>query len=54
MSALRVRPAGDRAALIEVADPAAEHGSPAAESELPQLVDVVPGHCTVLATWSER
>lgn len=52
MSELRVRPAGDRAALLEVADPAAAaRVAVLLRATFPQLVDVVPGHCTVLATW---
>ncbi len=54
MSAPIVRPAGDRAALIEVADSGlAITIADRLRAELPQLIDVVPGHCTVLATWSE-
>jgi KipI family sensor histidine kinase inhibitor len=54
MSAPTVRAAGDRAALIEVADTAtARRVADRLRAELPQLIDVVPGHCTVLATWSD-
>jgi KipI family sensor histidine kinase inhibitor len=48
-----VRPAGDRAALLEVADvSAAARVARRLRADCPQLVDVVPGHCTVLATWA--
>ena len=54
MSAPTIRPAGDRAALIEVADTAtARTVADRLRAELTQLIDVVPGHCTVLATWSD-
>ena len=49
-----VRPAGDRAALVEVPDNAAAvRLAQLLRTECEQLVDVVPGHCTVLATWTD-
>jgi len=49
------RPAGDHAVLLEVADPgAAARVADRLRTECPGLVDVVPGHCTVLATWLDR
>ena len=48
-----VRPAGDRAALVEVPDNAAAvRLAQLLRRECAQVVDVVPGHCTVLATWT--
>jgi KipI family sensor histidine kinase inhibitor len=53
MTELGVRPAGDRAVLFEVADPAAAASvAEQLRAECAELVDVVPGHCTVLATWA--
>jgi KipI family sensor histidine kinase inhibitor len=53
MSEVVLRPAGDRAVLIEVADPAAAAAvARRLRAECVSLVDVVPGHCTVLATWA--
>lgn len=53
MSELRIRPAGDRAVLLELPDSAAAATvAVALRTSFPQLVDVVPGHRTVLATWS--
>ena len=41
-----------RGARLEVADPAAAaRVAVLLRATFPQLVDVVPGHCTVLATW---
>ena len=55
MTELVVRPAGDRAVLLEVADPvAAANVASLLRAECPELVDVVPGHHTVLATWADR
>lgn len=55
MTNLVARPAGDRAVLLEVADPAAAaRVSDRLRAECGGLVDIVPGHCTVLATWIER
>jgi KipI family sensor histidine kinase inhibitor len=54
MSEVVLRPAGDRAVLIEVADPvAAATVARRLRAECAALVDVVPGHCTVLATWAD-
>jgi KipI family sensor histidine kinase inhibitor len=50
---LSVRPAGDRGALIELADNAAAVRVARALTRLPELVDVVPGHRTVLVTWAD-
>jgi KipI family sensor histidine kinase inhibitor len=47
-----VRPAGDRAALIELPDGAAALRLARALAGRSDLVDVVPGHCTVLVTWA--
>ena len=47
-----VRPAGDRALLLELADnDAAVRLAVRLRAERPDLVDVVPGHRTVLVTW---
>jgi KipI family sensor histidine kinase inhibitor len=54
MSEVVLRPAGDRAVLIDVADPAAAATvARRLRAECALLVDVVPGHCTVLATWAD-
>jgi KipI family sensor histidine kinase inhibitor len=53
MSAVELRPVGDRALLLELADNAAAVRVAARlRAERPDLVDVVPGHRTVLVTWS--
>jgi KipI family sensor histidine kinase inhibitor len=53
VSELVLRPAGDRAVLIEVPDTAAAARVAAKlRAECPNLVDVVPAHNTVLATWT--
>ncbi len=46
-----VRPAGDRGALIDVADNATAVNVARALAGRADLVDVVPGHRTVLVTW---
>jgi KipI family sensor histidine kinase inhibitor len=46
-----IRPAGDRGALIDVADSAAAISLAQALAGRADLVDVVPGHRTVLVTW---
>ena len=52
MSAVELRPAGDRALLLELADnDAAVRVAARLRAERPDLVDVVPGHRTVLVTW---
>jgi KipI family sensor histidine kinase inhibitor len=52
MSGVAVRPAGDRAVLMELADNAAAlRVAERLRAERPELVDVVPGHRTVLVTW---
>ncbi|HZQ16344.1 MAG TPA: 5-oxoprolinase subunit PxpB [Gaiellaceae bacterium] len=48
---MRVRPAGDRAVLFEVADNAEAVHLARALRARGDLVDVVPGHRTVLAVW---
>jgi len=49
---IQIRPAGDRAAIVEVPDNAAAvRLAELLRSECGGLVDVVPGHCTVLASW---
>jgi KipI family sensor histidine kinase inhibitor len=54
MTEIVVRPAGDRAVLIEVPDTAAAaRVAVRLRAGCPALVDVVPGHRTVLATWHE-
>ena len=47
-----VRHAGDRGALIELPDSAAAVRLTRALAGRSDLVDVVPGHCTVLVTWA--
>jgi len=47
-----VRPAGDRGALIELPDNAAAVRVARALAVRADLVDVVPGHRTVLVTWA--
>lgn len=55
MTGVVLRPAGDRAALLEVADVlGAARVAERLRAECPQLIDVVPGHCTVLATWGDE
>ncbi len=52
MTGIVLRPAGDRAVLIDVADTAAAaRVASRLRAVCPSLVDVVPGHRTVLATW---
>jgi KipI family sensor histidine kinase inhibitor len=53
MSAIELRPAGDRALLLQLADNAAAVRVAARlRAERPDLVDIVPGHRTVLVTWA--
>jgi KipI family sensor histidine kinase inhibitor len=53
MTELVLRPAGDRAVLIDVGDTAAAaRVASRLRIACPGLIDVVPGHCTVLATWA--
>jgi KipI family sensor histidine kinase inhibitor len=48
-----IRPAGDRAVLLELADNAeAVRVATRVRAELDGVVDVVPGHRTVLVTWA--
>ena len=47
-----IRAAGDRGALIEVPDSAAAVRLAGALAGRPEIVDVVPGHRTVLVTWA--
>jgi KipI family sensor histidine kinase inhibitor len=55
VSGVVLRPAGDRAMLLEVSGVgAAARVAESLRAECPQLVDVVPGHCTVLATWDDE
>ena len=49
---MNVRPAGDRAALIELADNAAAVALARSLSGRSGVVDVVPGHRTVLVVWA--
>jgi KipI family sensor histidine kinase inhibitor len=52
MSEIRVLRAGEQAALLELPDNAAAvRVARRLRAECPRLVDVVPGHVTVLATW---
>jgi KipI family sensor histidine kinase inhibitor len=48
---MNVRSAGDRAALIEVADNETARAVARGLRGREHVVDVVPGHCTVLVTW---
>jgi KipI family sensor histidine kinase inhibitor len=53
VSAIEVRQAGERALLLELPDnDAAVRVAARLAANCPELVDVVPGHCTVLATWA--
>jgi KipI family sensor histidine kinase inhibitor len=53
VTGVEVRPAGDRGALLEVPDnPAAVRLAEALRRQLDDVVDVVPGHRTVLVTWA--
>ncbi len=47
-----IRAAGDRGALIEVPESAAAVRLAGALAGRPELIDVVPGHRTVLVTWA--
>jgi len=47
-----VRPAGDRAVLVELPDSSAAVRLAQALTDRAELVDVVPGHRTVLLTWA--
>src|SRR5690349_20795313 len=47
-----IRPCGDRAVLVEVPEGSAPHVARALW-ELEGVVDVVPGHCTVLVVWED-
>ena len=49
-----IRPAGDRGALIELPDSAAAVRVARALAGRSELVDVVPGHRTVLVTWAAK
>src|SRR5262249_34976122 len=51
---IRIRAAGDRGALLELPDGTAARVARVLAAELRDLVDVVPGHRTVLVTWAER
>ena len=52
---IEVRPAGERAVLLELPDNAAAvRVARRLASECAGLVDVVPGHRTVLATWDDE
>jgi KipI family sensor histidine kinase inhibitor len=49
---MKIRPSGDRALLLELADnDEALRVAERLRAERAELVDVVPGHRTVLATW---
>lgn len=53
MSAIEARRAGERAVLLELADnTAAVRVARRLSADCPELVDVVPGHCTVLTIWA--
>ena len=50
---IEARPAGERALLLELPDNAAAvRVARRLAAECPELQDVVPGHCTVLASWA--
>ena len=50
---IEVRPAGECALILELPDnPAAVRVAGRLAVECPELHDVVPGHCTVLASWT--
>jgi KipI family sensor histidine kinase inhibitor len=51
VSGITLRPAGDRGILLEVPDGTAAGVARAISESVPGLVDVVPGHRTVLVTW---
>jgi KipI family sensor histidine kinase inhibitor len=52
---IEVRPAGERGLLFELPDNAAAiRVARRLAAECPELQDVVPGHCTVLASWADR
>jgi KipI family sensor histidine kinase inhibitor len=51
MTRVTVRSAGDRAALLELPEGAAARVARVIRAEVDGLVDVVPGHATVLVTW---
>jgi KipI family sensor histidine kinase inhibitor len=48
---VELRPAGDRGVLLDVPDGAAAPVARVIAAEVSGLVDVVPGHRTVLVTW---
>jgi KipI family sensor histidine kinase inhibitor len=55
VSDVTARPAGDRAVLLELPDTdAAVRVARRLKDTCPELIDVVPGHRTVLAVWSTR
>ena len=54
MTDVQLRPAGDRGALLELPEGTAPRVARVLAAELPVLVDVVPGHRTVLVTWGEE
>ncbi len=55
MTRVVLRPAGDRAVLIDLPDAdAAARVARGLRASCPALVDVVPGHRTVLATWESE
>jgi KipI family sensor histidine kinase inhibitor len=52
VSGIEVRQAGERAVLLEFQDNAAAvRVARRLAADCPELEDVVPGHCTVLASW---
>jgi KipI family sensor histidine kinase inhibitor len=53
MTDVELRPAGDRGALLELPEGTAARVARTIAAEVPGLVDVVPGHRTVLVTWNE-
>lgn len=52
MTDVQLRPAGDQGVLLEVPEGAAARVARRIAAELPGVVDVVPGHRTVLVTWA--
>jgi KipI family sensor histidine kinase inhibitor len=51
MTRIDLRPAGDRAIMLDLPDGTAARVAGLIAAELAGLVDVVPGHRTVLVTW---
>jgi KipI family sensor histidine kinase inhibitor len=54
MTDVQLRPAGDRGVLLEVPEGAAARVARRIAAQLAGVVDVVPGHRTVLVTWADE